>query len=135
MVFDPKESVDLRGQTGPYIQNAYVRIQSVIRNAGQFDLGTAGQYTSLNEEERELTQLLFGFPQLIQTAADEMDPSHIAAFCYDLAKAYHKFYHEHSILSAESDAARAFRLKLSMAVSNALRTGMDLLGIEMPERM
>ncbi|PHN07626.1 arginine--tRNA ligase [Flavilitoribacter nigricans] len=135
MVFDPKESVDLRGQTGPYIQNAYVRIQSVIRNAGQFDLVAASSYTGLNDEERELTQLLFGFPQLIQTAANEMDPSHIAAFCYDMAKAYHKFYHEHSILSAESEAARAFRLKLSMAVSNTLRTGMDLLGIEMPERM
>lgn len=135
MIFDPKESVDLRGQTGPYIQNAYVRIQSVIRNAGQFDLDAAGSYDKLNDEERELTQLLFGFPQLIQTAADEMDPSHIASFCYDLAKAYHKFYHEHSILSAESDAARAYRMKLSMAVSNTLRTGMDLLGIEMPERM
>lgn len=135
MIFDPKESVDLRGQTGPYIQNAYVRIQSVIRNAGQFDLSDAGTYTDLNDEERELTQLLFGFPQLIRTAADEMDPSHIASFCYDLAKAYHKFYHEHSILSADSDAARAFRMKLSTAVSNALRTGMDLLGIEMPERM
>lgn len=135
MVFDPKESVDLRGQTGPYIQNAYVRIQSVVRNAGQFDLGEASVYTNLNEEERELSQLLFSFPQLIQTAADEMDPSHVAAFSYDLAKAYHKFYHEHSILSAESDAARAYRLKLSMAVSNTLRTGMDLLGIEMPERM
>lgn len=135
MVFDPKESVDLRGQTGPYIQNAYVRIQSVVRNAGQFELSEAANYTSLNQEERELCQLLFSFPQLIQIAANEMDPSHIAAFCYDLAKAYHKFYHEHSILSAESDAARAFRLKLSMAVSNTLRTGMDLLGIEMPERM
>lgn len=135
MIFDPKESVDLRGQTGPYIQNAYVRIQSVVRNAGQFDLETAAAYDALNEEERELSQLLFSFPELLRTAADEMDPSHIAGFCYDLAKAFHKFYHEHSILSAESDAARSFRLKLSMAVSNTLRTGMDLLGIEMPERM
>lgn len=135
MIFDPKESVDLRGQTGPYIQNAYVRIQSVVRNAGQFQLAEAGSYTALNDEEREISQLLFSFPQLIQTAANEMDPSHIAGFCYDLAKAYHKFYHEHSILSAESEAARAFRLKLSMAVSHTLRTGMDLLGIEMPDRM
>lgn len=135
MVFDPKESVDLRGQTGPYIQNAYVRIQSVVRNAGRFDLDQASTYTGMNAEERALGQLLFSFPQLIQTAADEMDPSHIAAFCYDLAKAYHKFYHEHSILSAESESARAHRLKLSMAVSNTLRTGMDLLGVEMPERM
>lgn len=135
MVFDPKESVDLQGQTGPYIQNAYVRIRSVVRNAGQFDLAQASDYQTLNEEERELSQLLFSFPQVIQTAADEMNPSAIASFCYDLAKAFHKFYHDHSILNAETEGARAFRMQLGLAVSNALRTGMDLLGIEMPERM
>lgn len=135
MVFDPKESVDLQGQTGPYIQNAYVRIRSVVRNAGQFDLAQASDYQTLNDEERELSQLLFSFPQVIQTAADEMNPSAIASFCYDLAKAFHKFYHDHSILNAETESARAFRMQLGLAVSNALRTGMDLLGIEMPERM
>ncbi|MCB0632129.1 MAG: arginine--tRNA ligase [Lewinella sp.] len=135
MIFDPKESVDLQGQTGPYIQNAYVRIRSVVRNAGQFDLAKATEYDTLNAEERELSQLLFSFPQIIQHAADEMNPSHIASFCYDLAKAFHKFYHDHSILNAETEAARSFRMQLGLAVSQTLRTGMDLLGIEMPERM
>lgn len=135
MVFDPKKSVDLHGQTGPYIQYAYVRIRAVLRNAGNLDISAANQYDQLQPVERELSAMLFSFPAVIQTAADDMDPSHIAAFCYDLAKAFHKFFHDHSILSAESAAARAFRLQLSMAIANTLRTGMDLLGIEMPERM
>lgn len=135
MIFDPKESVDLRGQTGPYIQNAYVRTRAVLRNAEDLDVSASDQYTDLEDIEREISAMLYSFPAIIQTAADDMDPSHIASFCYDLAKAFHKFYHDHSILSAHSEAARAFRLQLNMAVGNVLRTGMDLLGIEMPERM
>lgn len=135
MVFNPQESVDLQGQTGPYIQNAYVRIQSVLRKAEGFSLKAAPGYDRLEEAEKELLLQLYAFPELIQEAARSYDPSIIAAFCYDLAKNYHKFYHDHSILRAENEATKAFRLALCRAVANALRTGMQLLGIEMPERM
>lgn len=140
MVFDPKESVDLQGQTGPYVQNAYVRIQSVLRKAQQDgidlnDLSTAASYDNLELQERELIQLLYAFPQLVLDAANQYDPSIIANYCYDLAKGYHKFYTEYSILRAESEHARAFRIQLSRAVANTLKTGMHLLGIEMVERM
>ncbi len=135
MVFDPRESVDLQGQTGPYVQNAYVRVQSVLRKAGEQRPGAAAAYERLEPQEKEILGMVYAFPELVKVAAVEYDPSSIANFCYDLAKAYHKFYHDLSILSAETEAAVAFRLQLSQAVANVLRQGMFLLGIEMPERM
>lgn len=140
MTFDPKESVDMQGQTGPYVQNAYVRIQSVLRKAeemgiGNAELGKSLEYKALETDEKDLIAQLYEFPGLIQEAAREYDPSVIANYCYTLAKSYHKFYHDYSILKAESEAAVAFRLKLCRAIANTLRFGMDLLGIEMPERM
>lgn len=137
MIFDPKESVDLQGQTGPYVQNAFVRIQSVLRKAqlDSVDLSLAGGYEKIETQEKELLNQLFTYPSIIQQAADELDPSAIANYCYNLAKGYHKFYHDHSILKAESEAAKSFRLQLSKMVANVLESGLDLLGIEMPERM
>ncbi|MCB0635534.1 MAG: arginine--tRNA ligase, partial [Lewinella sp.] len=135
MVFDPKESVDLQGQTGPYVQNAYVRIQSVLRKAGTMAFPQAGAYQHLEAGEKELILQLFAFPGVVQTAAVDYDPSTIAQHGYNLAKTYHKFYHDHSILNADSEAARDFRLALSVAVAQVLKMGMELLGIEMPERM
>lgn len=140
MVFDPKESVDLQGQTGPYVQNAYVRIKSVLRKAEQegIDLNEkdlAAHYGPIEAQERELIQSLYAFPDLVLEAANQYDPSSIANYCYDLAKGFHKFYTDHSILRAESPEARAFRIQLSSAVANTLKTGMHLLGIEMVERM
>jgi arginyl-tRNA synthetase len=139
MVFDPKESVDMQGQTGPYVQNAYVRIRSVLRKAGEQLAVDSWQlakgYAQLETQEKALVQQLYGFPELVLTAAETYDPSLMANYCYDLAKAFHKFYTDYSILKADSDEARAFRLALSNAIANVLRTGMGLLGIEMPERM
>lgn len=135
MTFDPKESVDLQGQTGPYVQNAYVRVQSVLRKGGGQSLSAAADYDKLESQEREILSQLYAFPELIRTAAGEYDPSSIANYCYELAKAFHRFYHDYSILSAETQAARAFRLQLSQAVANVLKMGMKLLGIDMPERM
>ena len=135
MIFDPKESVDLQGQTGPYVQNAYVRVQSVLRKIESEDLSAASAHEPLNADERDLIGQIYQFPGIIQEAAREYDPSAIANYCFTLAKSYHRFYHEHSILRAENEAARAFRLQLSMAVAHVLRNGMDLLGIDMPERM
>jgi len=135
MIFDPKESVDLQGQTGPYIQNAYVRIQSVLRKWDGTATSQASAYQQLAAEEKELILQLFAFPEVIQEAAKNYDPSNVAQFVYNLAKNYHRFYHEHSILSADTEAARDFRLALSQAVAHALKLGMQLLGIEMPNRM
>ncbi len=135
MTFDPRESVDMQGQTGPYVQNAYVRVRSVLRKAGEQDLSAASGYRQLQPQEKEILGQLYAFPGLVLAAAEEYDPSSIANFCYDLAKAYHRFYHDLSILSADSPAAVAFRLQLSRAVANVLRHGMQLLGIEVPERM
>ncbi len=135
MIFDPKESVDMQGQTGPYIQNAYVRTRAVQRKAGERSLAQAATVTSLSLGETELINQLYRYPAILVEAAETYDPSLIANFCYDLAKSFHKFWHDYSILSAESEAVIAFRLALCQAVGNTLRNGMGLLGIEMPERM
>ncbi len=135
MVFDPKESVDMQGQTGPYVQNAYVRTRAVWRKAGARDLTAASEYTDLAPAEQDLAFLLYTYPNLIQDAAAAYDPSLIAMYCYDLAKGLHKFWHDHSILNAETEAAVAFRLRLCRAVGNVLKSGMELLGISVPERM
>ncbi len=136
MTFDPKESVDMQGQTGPYVQNAYVRTQAVWRKAGaDVDVSAAANYHDLAPAERELANQLYAFPTLIGEAAESYDPSLIAVYCYELAKSLHKFWHDHSILSAETPAAVAFRLQLCRAVGNVLRTGLGLLGIEAPARM
>lgn len=139
MVFDPKESVDLQGQTGPHIQYAYVRIKSVLRKAEEQLTANypqlANSYGPIQLQEKELIALLYRFPDVVLTAANEYDPSHVANYCYEMAKAFHKFFTDLSILKAESAEAKAFRLQLCRAVANVLKTGMELLGIEMPERM
>ncbi|NJC24881.1 arginine--tRNA ligase [Neolewinella antarctica] len=136
MIFDPKESVDMQGQTGPYVQNAYVRTQAVWRKAGSdVDVSTAADYVDLAAAERDLASKLYAFPELVKLAAETYDPSLIAMYCYDLAKGLHKFWHDHSILSAETPAAVAFRLQLCRAVGHTLKGGMNLLGIDVPPRM
>lgn len=134
MIFDPKESVDMQGQTGPYVQNAYVRIQSILRKAGELPTEIT-DYTKLQAAEKEMINKLYAYPNTIAIAAQNYDPSEIANYCYDLAKSFHKFYHDFSILRAESEGAKQFRLLLSKATANVLESGMKLLGIEMPERM
>ncbi len=136
MVFNPAESVDMQGQTGPYVQNAFVRIQSILRKGGaEVDVSQASAYAKLETAEKDLVALLYQYPDTVRQAAEDYDPSTIANYCYDLAKAFHKFYHDYSILRAESDAAKGFRLQVAQAVAKVLEHGMDLLGIEMPERM
>jgi arginyl-tRNA synthetase len=137
MMFDPKESVDLQGQTGPYIQNAYVRIQSILRKANQETTATPLNFKdyAMQTAEKDLIAQIYAFPALIQAAAEQYDPSLIANFCYDLAKSFHKFYHDFQILRAESEAAKHFRLTLCTTLGEVLNTGMGLLGIEMPDRM
>jgi len=125
----------MKGQTGPYVQNAYVRIKSVLRRYNEESYGSYNDYKELNEFENALMKEVVNFPELIKEAAENYDPSSIANYCYNLAKTYHRFYHEVRILTAETEAAKAFRLELSNVVATVLAKGMALLGIEMPEKM
>ncbi len=136
MVFDPAESVDFQGQTGPYIQYNYVRALGAV-NRGKMesvDMELAKAHSTLDASEKELIVQLFEFPSIIEKAAMEYDPSTIASYCFGLAKAYSKFWADISIFKSE-EVEKAFRLELSHTVANVLKTGMYCLGIEMPERM
>ncbi len=133
MIFDPKESVDMQGHTGPYIVNAYVRIKSILRKA---NLGNKEfKDLEVGKPERMLLRLLYSYPDVIHVAAKQLDPSHLANYLYSLAKEFHKFYHDHRILNAESESLIQFRLVLCRNIANVIEHGMDCLGIEMPERM
>ena len=135
MIFDPKESVDMQGQTGPYIQNAYVRIQSIIRKAGTEISDDHVLYKDVNEQEKILIRHVMNFPNIVKEAGEQYDPSSIANFSYALAKDFHRFYHDVRILNAETAEAKSFRIQLSIMVGNVLQKSFDMLGIEMPERM
>lgn len=137
MIFNPEESVDLQGQTGPYIQYSCVRINSVLQRAEKeaVDLSPATEYLDYQPAEKELLKALHAYPGVLLTAAAEFDPSHLANFCYELAKNYHRFWHDVTIFNAAAPADKAFRLQLSRAVGQVLQSGMGLLGIEIPARM
>jgi arginyl-tRNA synthetase len=135
MIFNPEESVDLQGNTGPYIQYAYVRIQSVLKKAGDVDTSIAAKYTNLGATEKELIGQIYRLDEVVKMSADNFDPSFIAAYCYEMAKTYHRFNHDHRIINAESEEAKAFRIRLCEVTGKVLEFGMELLGIEMPERM
>jgi arginyl-tRNA synthetase len=137
MIFNPEESVDLQGQTGPYIQYSYVRINGLMQRVEKegIDLSIANQYTQIEPQEKELLVSLLDYPGVVKKAAEEYDPSLVANFSYDLAKKYHRFWHDLSVFNADTPEARAFRLTLSRAVGQVLKSSMGLLGVEMPERM
>jgi arginyl-tRNA synthetase len=135
MIFNPAESVDVQGQTGPYVQNAYVRIMSVKRRLEGSVIADYKDYKGYEPTEVDLLKSLMIYEEQLMIAAEQYDPSNIATYAYDLAKKFHKFYHDVRILQAESEEAKAFRLILSDSVARVLAHAMDLLGIEMPERM
>ena len=138
MLFNPEESIDFNGNTGPFIQYTYARIRSVLRKAKEagIDFGSeVSESTPVNEKEQDLIQHLAEFPAVIQQAAAEYSPSTIANYCYDLVKEYNQFYHDYTILGESNEEKRQLRLVLSEQVSNIVRTGMRMLGIEVPERM
>ena len=137
MIFDPKESVDFEGHTGPYIQYAFVRSSGVVRDAiaRGIDLAKPSNYVDLKAEETDLIQRIYEFPKNIEEAAANYDPSVIANFCYELAKSYNRFWYHCSILKESNAEISLFRLQLSQLVATSLQRAMDLLGIEMPERM
>lgn len=134
MLFNPKESIDFNGNTGPFLQYTYARIQSVIRRAGGVDLNAPTSSTP-NEKESTLIQKVADFPSVVKEAGKSYSPALIANYCYDLAKEYNQFYHDYSILKEEDNDKRMLRLLLSAVVARTLKTGVSLLGMEMPERM
>lgn len=138
MTFNPKESIDFNGNTGPFIQYTYARIQSVLRKATESGLNIPQQIDSnivLTEKEEGLIQMLANFKSVVQQAGTDYNPSVIANYTYDLVKEYNQFYHDFSILREENEALKIFRLALSANVGKIVRLGMGLLGIEVPSRM
>ena len=138
MTFNPKESIDFNGNTGPFIQYTYARIRSVLRKAeaaGIVLLDALPAGIELSTKEEGLVQMLADFAAVVRQAGTDYSPSVIANYCYDLVKEYNQFYHDYSILREEDEAVRLFRLVLSAEVAKIVRLGMGLLGIEVPERM
>ncbi len=133
MLFDPRESIDFNGNTGPFIQYTHARIRSVLRKGG--DVVATGIPTAYLPEEIELIKMLSDYPSVVAAAGENYAPSLVAAYAYDLAKLYNSYYHDHSILRESDTAVRAFRLRLSEQVAAVIRRAMHLLGITVPERM
>lgn len=134
MLFNPKESIDFNGNTGPFLQYTYARIQSVIRRAGEFSPQVPSGVVP-NEKESSLIQKLADFPSVVKEAGDNYSPALIANYCYDLAKEYNQFYHDYSILKEEDEKVKDLRLVLSKETGLILKKAAGLLGMEMPERM
>ncbi len=134
MLFNPKESIDFNGNTGPFIQYTYARIRSVIRKAEDFN-PDAEIKSAPNVKESTLIQKVADFPSVVEEAGRNYSPAVIANYAYDLAKEYNQFYHDYSILKEEDVEKRMLRLQISNVVGRTLKSAMSLLGIEMPERM
>ena len=138
MTFNPKESIDFNGNTGPFIQYTYARIQSVLRKAAESGIVVPEQIPAgieLSEKEEGLIQMVADFAAVVKQAGEDYSPSIIANYTYDLVKEYNQFYHDFSILREENEAVKVFRIALSANVAKVVRLGMSLLGIEVPSRM
>ena len=138
MTFNPKESIDFNGNTGPFIQYTYARIQSVLRKAKEAGITVPAQLPAgieLSEKEEGLIQMVADFATVVKQAGEDYSPALIANYTYDLVKEYNQFYHDFSILREENEAVKIFRLALSENVAKVVRLGMGLLGIEVPDRM
>ncbi len=138
MTFNPKESIDFNGNTGPFIQYTYARIQSVLRKAAESRIVIPEQIPAgieLSEKEEGLIQMVADFAAVVKQAGEDYSPSIIANYTYDLVKEYNQFYHDFSILREENEAVKVFRIALSANVAKVVRLGMGLLGIEVPSRM
>ena len=133
MLFNPEESIDFNGNTGPFIQYTYARIMSVLRK--NEETATLTDAATLNEKEISLIQLLADYPQVVKQAGDEFSPALIANYAYQLASEFNSFYHDYSILAEQNEQIRHLRIMLAQTVGKVLNSAMALLGIEMPERM
>ena len=139
MTFDPRESIDFNGNTGPFIQYTYARVQSIFRKANEKGIDTSlnklVRDVSLTPKEAEVLKLIGNFPNVVKDAGEAYSPALIANYVYNLAREFNQFYHELPIVYEEDEAVRANRLALSYAVGNTIKQGMWLLGIDVPERM
>jgi arginyl-tRNA synthetase len=133
MTFDPNESVDFNGNTGPFIQYTYARINSVIRKGESIEKASGSG--EMNEKEIALVRMMYEYPEVLKEASRTLNPSLVANFLFELAKEFNQFYHDHSILGADSPDQVSLRLLLVEAIGRIINNGMELLGIEMPERM
>ena len=138
MTFNPKESIDFNGNTGPFIQYTHARIKSVLRKAKEQGINSstlANFHLSISEKEQYLIQMLSEFPAVVKQAGNEFSPALIANYIYELVKEYNQFYHDFSILREENSELKSLRLIISETIANVIKTGMGLLGIDVPERM
>ena len=136
MLFNPEESIDFNGNTGPFIQYTYARIRSILRKAEAEGLvAKTSDSISLNEKEIALIQKMSEYGAAVAQAGKDYSPSGIANYCYELTKAFNQFYHDYSILGAETQELKQLRLALAKNVAKTIKNGMSLLGIEVPERM
>ena len=135
ILFNPEESVDFQGNTGPFIQYTYARIQSILRKASELGVQHTTSTESLHPKEKELLKLLQEYPATVQLAAAKKSPALIANYIYELVKGFNSFYQQVPILGTASDAEKSFRVALSDQVGQVIKKGFDLLGIEVPERM
>ena len=138
MLFDPAESIDFNGNTGPFIQYTYARIRSVMRKAQADGIQLPAALPAdapLNDKEIQLIQKMDAFKVAVKDAGENYNPAGIANYCYELTKDFNQFYHDYSILSADTDAEKVTRLVLADNVAKVIKNGMELLGIEVPERM
>ena len=137
MVFNPEESIDFHGFTGPFIQYTHARIKSILRKSGvgSLESGVKNISETLFPLEKELSIQLEIFPTILQDAADEHDPSKVAIYVFNVAKVFNSFYTEHSIMNAESEEKKILRLQLAQLTAQVIKTGMNVLGIKVPERM
>ena len=138
MLFNPAESIDFNGNTGPFIQYTYARIRSILRKAHAENINIPASLNNdapLNEKETELIQKMNEFGAAVEQAGKDYSPSGIANYCYELTKDFNQFYHDYSILNAENEVEKVTRLVLAQNVAKVIKNGMALLGIEVPERM
>ena len=135
MLFNPEESIDFNGNTGPFIQYTHARIRSILRKAGDTSSTSISGTSSLNDKEVELIQKMSEYGAAVEQAGKDYSPSGIANYCYELTKVFNQFYHDYSILNEEDEAKKQVRLVIARNVAKILKNGMALLGIEVPERM
>ena len=136
MLFDPRESIDFNGNTGPFIQYTHARIRSVLRKAAEAGIDFSGAATAdYLREEIDLVKSLTEYPSVVCAAGESFAPSVVGAYVYELAKQFNGYYHDHSILKEENAGVRKMRLQLAQQVARVIKEGMKLLGIDVPERM
>ena len=137
MLFNPEESIDFNGNTGPFIQYTYARIQSILRKAADaaIEIPTQAPEIEMNDKENALIKILVSFPEVVKEAGQNHSPALVANFVYELVKEFNQYYHDFTIMNEPDELVRKFRLLLAKTIGRTIRNGFSLLGIEVPERM